>query len=93
MTYLYQSGSSRCRADGRSIAELEADGWEIASTPSPWGSVWLRKPIEEGSALFPAAPAEPPGRFFEAAPASREVMFSGDQRAGRSPSSSEVTGG
>ena len=71
-----------------------AGGPGVTTTAASPGSVWLRKPIDsEGSALFPAAPAEPPGRFFEAAPASREVMFSGDQRAGRSPSSSEVAHG
>lgn len=36
-----------CREDAVSREALEREGWTVASAPSPWGSVWLTRPVIE----------------------------------------------
>lgn len=36
-----------CREDAVSVEALEREGWTVASAPSPWGSVWMTRRVEE----------------------------------------------
>lgn len=37
----------QCRDDSPSIEQLQAEGWAVASEPSPWGSVWMTREVVE----------------------------------------------
>ena len=39
-----------CREDAVTVAQLEAQGWEVASEPTPWQSVWMLRPVRDEEA-------------------------------------------
>lgn len=39
-----------CREDGVSVAQLEAEGWTIASEPNAWGSRWMTRDARDEEA-------------------------------------------
>ena len=34
-----------CREDAVTVESLEREGWVVASAPTPWGSVWMVRPV------------------------------------------------
>lgn len=42
-----QLAAVQCREDAVSVETLREQGWEVASEPTPWGSVWMTRPVRD----------------------------------------------
>ena len=46
-TFEAQLAAVQCREDAVSVETLREQGWEVASEPTPWGSVWMTRPVRD----------------------------------------------
>lgn len=46
-TFLARLAGVACREDSVAVAQLEAQGWEVAGKDPRYGSVWMVRPVRD----------------------------------------------